>query len=89
MTEGPQLLGTAVGHVPGAPADVVAATLRVGRCAGRVRQLCQSAVAELLRGEVTPAVLGRRELLRRIDVVGLRLGECGDVLSDAMQKRSH
>lgn len=89
VAEGLALLRTAVGHVPGAPADVVTATLAVGKCAGRVRQLYQSAIAELLRGDVTAAVMGRRELLRRLDVVGLRLGECGDALSDAMQKRSH
>ncbi|MEK8145676.1 hypothetical protein NKH18_43240 [Streptomyces sp. M10(2022)] len=33
--------------------------------------------------------LRRRELLRRLDVVGLRLGESAAVLSDAMLKRSH
>jgi hypothetical protein len=89
VTEGLELLRAAVGHLPGDAADVITATLAVGKRAGRVRQLYQAAIADLLRGEVTTTVLKRRELLRRLDVVGLRLGECADALSDAMQKRSH
>jgi hypothetical protein len=46
-------------------------------------------VASLFEQEVSTELLKRRELLRRLDVVGLRLGECADALSDAMLKRSH
>jgi uncharacterized protein len=39
--------------------------------------------------EVTTEVLRRRELLRRVDVTGLRLAEAADALSDGAVKRSH
>lgn len=41
----------------------------------------------LLDGAVTADMLRRRELLRRLDVVGLRLGEAVDALADAAVKR--
>lgn len=47
------------------------------------------AVAEVLdEPEVTPQMLKRRELLRRLDVVGLRLGEAADALADGAVKHS-
>lgn len=89
VTEGLELLRAAVGHVTGAPADVVTATLAARKRAGQVRRLYQCAVADLFHDELSIDMLKRRELLRRLDVVGLRLGECADALTDAMQKRSH
>jgi uncharacterized protein Yka (UPF0111/DUF47 family) len=89
VAEGLALLQTAVASLPRRPAEVTVTTLAVRKCAGRVRQLYQSAVASLFEQEVSTDLLKRRELLRRLDVVGLRLGECADALSDAMLKRSH
>ena len=66
-----------------------AATLAARKQAGRVRQLYQAALADLFRAELSTDTLRRRELLRRLDVIGLRLGESADALSDAMLKRSH
>jgi hypothetical protein len=40
-------------------------------------------------GPVTAATLRRRELLRRVDVIGLRLGEAANALADGAVKRSH
>jgi uncharacterized protein len=56
-----------------------------------IRPRYQQAMAELLAGDepVTGLVLRRRELLRRVDVVGLRLREAADALADGTVKRSH
>jgi uncharacterized protein Yka (UPF0111/DUF47 family) len=89
VAEGLALLQTAIGNVSRRPAEVTMTTLAVRKCAGRVRQLYQMAVAKLFEQELSTDLLKRRELLRRLDVVGLRLGECADTLSDAMLKRSH
>ncbi|MET7279933.1 DUF47 family protein [Kribbella sp. NPDC005582] len=89
VAEGLALLQTAIGSVSRRPAEVTMTTLAVRKCAGRVRQLYQMAVAKLFEQELSTDLLKRRELLRRLDVVGLRLGECADTLSDAMLKRSH
>lgn len=56
-----------------------------------VRSSYQQAMAALLADgrELTPEVLRRRELLRRVDVTGLRLAEAADALADGAVKRSH
>lgn len=56
-----------------------------------VRLSYQVAMATLLADgqDITARLLRRRELLRRVDVVGLRLGEAADALSDGAVKRSH
>ena len=70
------------------PEEVPAAALAAHKRAGQVRHLYSEALAQLLDGEIDAVVLKRRELLRRLDVLGLRLGECADALADAMVKRS-
>lgn len=56
-----------------------------------IRPRYQQALARLLvdDGPVTGQMLKRRELLRRVDVVGLRIGEAADALADGTIKRSH
>lgn len=70
------------------PATSIRAT--TGSKKNDVRGRYQRAMAELLAGPepVTGLTLRRRELLRRVDVVGLRLGEAADALSDGAVKRS-
>lgn len=70
------------------PDEVPAAALAAHKHAGRVRHLYGLSLADLLSGRIDGAVLKRRELLRRLDGLGLRLAECADALSDAMLKRS-
>lgn len=55
-----------------------------------IRHAYQRAVAELLRDDtpVTSMMLKRRMLLRRTDVIGLRLGEAADALADGTIKRN-
>lgn len=89
LTEGLRLLRRAVERLPDRPDRVRAATLAARKQAGRMRQHYQTALAELFRADISSDTLKRRELLRRLDVIGLRLGESADALSDAMLKRSH
>jgi len=90
VAEGIRTLRTAVALVVGQPSEVTLASLAAHKQSGRVRQLYQTAIADLLDEEtLSTELLKQRELLRRLDVVGLRLGECADALSDAMLKRSH
>lgn len=89
VREGLGHLRTAVERVDRRPAEVTALALRARKAAGRVRQAYQRAMAALLDGEITADALKRRELLRRLDIVGLSLADCADTLSDAVLKRSH
>ncbi|MGH8888262.1 MAG: DUF47 domain-containing protein [Acidothermaceae bacterium] len=63
-------------------------TLAAKKAGGRVRQLYQLELAELFRRPLDVELMKRRELLRRIDVVGIRLGEAADALADGIMKRS-
>jgi hypothetical protein len=64
------------------------ATLATRKAAGQVRRLYQQQLAELLTEPLDNETLKRRELLRRLDVVGLRLGEAADALADGALKRN-
>lgn len=52
-----------------------------------VRRTYQRGLADLYRGELTMLVLKRRDLLRRLDIVGLQLAEAVAALSDGAMKR--
>jgi uncharacterized protein len=69
------------------PRDTSQAALVCKKSANEIRRLYDEQLGELFRGELTMEVLKVRELLRRLDVVGLRLNEAADVLSDAAVKR--
>jgi uncharacterized protein len=72
------------------PASLTTDALAAKKVGNQVRQAYQEAVADLLTTDhVTPDLLKCRELLRRLDVVGLRLGEAADALADGAMKRSH
>ncbi len=63
------------------------ATLATSKSAGLTRRLYQHQLAELFDEPIDGESLKRRELLRRLDVVGLRLGEAADALADGALKR--
>lgn len=71
-------------------ADVPASALAAKKAGNHIRELYQVAIAKLLQSDtVTMDTLKKRELLRRLDVVGLRLGEAADALADGAMKRTH
>lgn len=57
--------------------------------ANQVRRMYQEGLASVVDNEITSEVIKRRELLRRLDVVGLRLGEAADALADGIMKRGY
>lgn len=71
------------------PARVAHGALAAKKASSHVRRAYQSGVAALLEDEITADKLKKRELLRRLDVVGLRLGEAADALADGAMKRAH
>ena len=87
LRDGMDALAGGVGAITESPAAVSAALLSAKRQANTVRSHFQREVAELFTEELSVEVLKHRELLRRLDVVGLRFGEAVDVLFDALVKR--
>jgi hypothetical protein len=67
--------------------DTSQAALVSTKSANEIRRLCAAEVGRLFRGEPAKEVLKSRDLMRRRDVMGLRLLEVAGVLSDAAVKR--
>lgn len=61
--------------------------LSTKKSANEIRRLYDEELAKLFQRKLSMKVLKIRELLRRLDVVGLRLNEAADVLADAAVKR--
>jgi uncharacterized protein Yka (UPF0111/DUF47 family) len=89
VREGLVALRDAVSHLVDDPRRVQEFVLTARKSAGRVRREYQEAVAALFREELRADTLRRRELLRRLDVIGLRLNAAAADLSDALLKRGH
>jgi uncharacterized protein Yka (UPF0111/DUF47 family) len=68
--------------------QVAARALEAKKTGNEIRRRYDAALGVLFAGELDMEVLKVREVLRRLDVVGLRLGEAADALSDAAVKRS-
>lgn len=82
-------LKTAVASVADDRSAVADSAIKAKDGANAVRRAYQGEVALLLDGLVTAETLKKRQLLRRLDVVGLRLGEAANALADGVVKRSH
>ena len=80
-------LRAAIVLIEDAPRRINAQALIAHKAANAVRRSYDAALAELFGGALTMEVLKVREVLRRLDVVGLRIGEAADALSDAAVKR--
>ncbi|MDA8034749.1 MAG: DUF47 family protein [Actinomycetota bacterium] len=87
LRDGLGALSGAVGALATSPDRVSGALLGAKQQAGEIRRHFQREVAALFHDPVDVELLKHRELLRRLDVVGLRFGEAVDVLFDALVKR--
>lgn len=89
ITAGTEALRVAVASLSDDPAHVTMAAKNAKRHSNALRRLYQHALAALYGGELSMETLKIRDLLRRLDVVGLRLDEAADALADGAMKRSH
>ena len=87
IADGLEELRNAIGKLDGGVSDAPAAA-RAAKHANDARSAYHDAMADLLHDdEVTMQTLRHRELLRRLDVTGLRLGEAADALTSGALKR--
>jgi len=81
-------LRTAVRTIGRDPKKLTSRTaLATKKSANEIRRQYDEELAKLFQRKLSMKVLKIRELLRRLDVVGLRLNEAADVLADAAVKR--
>lgn len=87
LAQGLDELGEAIGRLTDDVAEV-AAPARAAKKANDARDAFHDEMGALLRGDdVTMRTLRQRELLRRLDVAGLRLGSAADALISGALKR--
>jgi uncharacterized protein len=89
VISGVEELERSVRNLPSDAGQAARDALSAKKEANQVRRRYQEGLAELLGGVIDSEALKRRELLRRLDVVGLRLGEAADALADGATKRGH
>ena len=89
LLDGLRELAVAVDSIATGPTDVTVKALAAKKASIRIHQLYQLALAALFEGDLTMDTLKRRELLWRLDLVALRLGEAPDILANGATKRRH
>ncbi|MCL4508912.1 MAG: DUF47 family protein [Chloroflexi bacterium] len=67
--------------------EVSLETLAARKAGNLIRRNYEEELAQLFERPLTGELLKQRELLRRLDVVGLRIGEAADALADGYIKR--
>lgn len=82
-----ETLGEAIAIIVTEPREIRPRASSVKKAGNKIRRSYDAALEELFRGELRMEVLKLREALRRLDVVGLRVNEAADALSDAAVKR--
>lgn len=68
-------------------ASALAEAARDAKHANKARDAFHDGMAELVAGDLSMDAIRDRELLRRLDVTGLRLGEAADMLASGALKR--
>lgn len=87
LARGLEELETAIRQLRG-DASTATAAARAAKHANDARHAYHDSMSDLLHEEqVTMTTLRQRELLRRLDVAGLRLGEAADALASGALKR--
>lgn len=82
-------LGEAVEALWNKPERVPAKALEAKKSARGINREYQEEFAKIVGGEMSPDALKRRELIKRLDWVGVRINEAADVLTDGALKRGY
>jgi uncharacterized protein len=92
VTAALRALRVAAEHIVSDPSGIARGALEAKKAGNLVRRSYQLAIAEMLEDDervMTARTVKARELLRRLDIVGMRVSQAADVLADAAVKRSH
>lgn len=88
LAAGLEALQIAVRSVIDSPRETTILCLAAKKSGNQVRRLYQENLAAVFAGQFEMEALKQKELLRRLDVAGMRLGEAADALADGSMKRS-
>jgi uncharacterized protein len=71
------------------PQRVPLKALEAKKAARMISRAYQDEFAKIIDGGVSPRALKHRELIKRLDMVGIRINEAADVLTDGALKRGY
>ncbi|MFC4123203.1 DUF47 domain-containing protein [Nonomuraea zeae] len=80
-------LENAVRDLASRPSVVVHDALEAKKAGGAIRRMYQYEISRIFSGEVTPDAMKERELVRRLEIVGVAIGEAADAITDGAMKR--
>jgi hypothetical protein len=84
---GIETLENAVRDLASRPSAVVQDALEAKKVGGSIRRMYQYEISRIFSGEVTPDALKTRELVRRLEIVGVAIGNAADAIADGAMKR--
>ncbi|WP_061300358.1 DUF47 domain-containing protein [Herbidospora cretacea] len=61
--------------------------LEAKKAGGTLKRMYQYEIARILTSEITAETLRERELVRRLEIVGIAIGEAADAIADGAMKR--
>lgn len=80
-------LENAVRDLASRPSVVTHDALEAKKAGGAIRRMYQYEISRIFSGEITADALKERELVRRLEIVGVAIGEAADAIADGAMKR--
>ncbi|NUT41553.1 MAG: DUF47 family protein [Thermoactinospora sp.] len=80
-------LENAVRDLASRPSAVVHDALEAKKAGGVIRRMYQYEISRIFSGELTADAMKERELVRRLEIVGMAIGEAADAIADGAMKR--
>ncbi|WP_084964732.1 DUF47 domain-containing protein [Thermoactinospora rubra] len=80
-------LENAVRDLASRPSAVVQDALEAKKAGGSIRRMYQYEISRIFSGEIDANAMKERELVRRLEIVGMAIGEAADAIADGAMKR--
>jgi uncharacterized protein Yka (UPF0111/DUF47 family) len=80
-------LENAVRNLTSRPSVVAQDALEAKKAGGAIRRMYQYEISRIFSGELSAEAMKERELVRRLEIVGIAIGEAADAIADGAMKR--
>lgn len=80
-------LENAVRNLTSRPSVVAQDALEAKKAGGAIRRMYQYEISRIFSGELSAEAMKERELVRRLEIVGVAIGEAADAIADGAMKR--
>ncbi|MFI7445387.1 DUF47 domain-containing protein [Nonomuraea indica] len=87
VISGIDALENAVRDLASRPSAVVHDALEAKKTGGAIRRMYQYEISRIFSGELTAEAMKERELVRRLEIVGIAIGDAADAIADGAMKR--